>query len=48
MGRIEGEDRGHGIYMFWLFYNQMQEPNKHFAVNWTLEDQLATAVMTFG
>jgi hypothetical protein len=23
-----------GIYMFWWFYNQMDEPNKHFASNW--------------
>ena len=33
-----------GIYMFWWFYNQMDEPNKHFASNWAQEDQLVNAV----
>jgi hypothetical protein len=32
-----------GIYMFWWFYNQMQEPNKHFASNWAQEDDLVNA-----
>ena len=27
-----------GIYMFWWFYNQMDEPNKHFASNWAQEE----------
>jgi hypothetical protein len=29
--------------MFWWFYNQMQEPNKHFADNWPQEDDLVNA-----
>jgi hypothetical protein len=33
-----------GIYLFWWFYNQMDEPNKHFASNWVQEDQLVSAV----
>jgi hypothetical protein len=33
-----------GIYLFWWFYNQMDEPNKHFASNWTEEDDLVNAV----
>jgi hypothetical protein len=33
-----------GIYMFWWFYNQMDEPNKHFTSNWAQEDELVTAV----
>ena len=33
-----------GIYMFWWFYNQMDEPNKHFTSNWAQEDHLVNAV----
>jgi hypothetical protein len=33
-----------GIYMFWWFYNQMDEPNKHFTSNWVQEDALVNAV----
>jgi hypothetical protein len=33
-----------GIYMFWWFYNQMDEPNKHFTSNWAEEDHLVNAV----
>jgi hypothetical protein len=53
-GRVKGPDNYAGrilaaiftlgIYMFWWFYNQMEEPNKHFASNWAQEDQLVKAV----
>jgi hypothetical protein len=33
-----------GIYMFWWFYNQMDEPNKHFTSTWAQEDALVNAV----
>jgi hypothetical protein len=48
VGRIVAAILSFGIYMFWWFYNQMDEPNKHFAVNWTQEDQLVKAVTAFG
>jgi hypothetical protein len=43
-GRILGAIVTLGIYMFWWFYNQMDEPNKHFISNWAQEDELVTAV----
>lgn len=48
IGRIVATIFSLGIYMFWWLYNQMQDPNKHFAVNWTEEDQLVKAVTAFG
>ena len=33
-----------GIYMFWWYYNQMEEPNKHFAGSWAHEEELVAAV----
>ncbi len=48
VGRIVAAIVTFGIYMFWWFYNQMQEPNKHFAVNWTQEDELVKAVTASG
>jgi hypothetical protein len=33
--------------MFWWYYNQMEEPNKHFADNWAQEDELVKAVDAF-
>jgi len=47
-GRIVAAIVSLGIYMFWWFYNQMQEPNKHFAANWTQEDELVKAVTASG
>jgi hypothetical protein len=44
VGRILATIVTFGIYMFWWFYNQMEEPNKHFASNWAQEDDLVTAV----
>jgi hypothetical protein len=44
VGRIVATIFSLGIYMFWWFYNQMEEPNKHFASNWAQEDELVNAV----
>jgi Domain of unknown function (DUF4234) len=33
-----------GIYLFWWYYNMMEEPNRHFHTNWTQEDALVAAV----
>jgi hypothetical protein len=43
VGRILATIFTLGIYMFWWFYNQMDEPNKHFVINWAEEDELVTA-----
>jgi hypothetical protein len=44
VGRILATIFTFGIYMFWWFYNQMDEPNKHFTSNWAQEDHLVNAV----
>jgi hypothetical protein len=44
VGRILATIFTLGIYMFWWFYNQMDEPNKHFTSNWAQEDHLVAAV----
>jgi hypothetical protein len=44
VGRILAAIFSLGIYMFWWFYNQMDEPNKHFISNWAQEDELVRAV----
>jgi len=44
VGRILAAIFTLGIYMFWWFYNQMDEPNKHFTSNWAQEDELVTTV----
>jgi hypothetical protein len=43
VGRILAAIFTLGVYLFWWFYNQMDEPNKHFASNWAQEDELVTA-----
>jgi hypothetical protein len=43
-GRILAAIFTFGIYMVWWFYNQMDEPNKHFTSNWAQEDHLVNAV----
>jgi hypothetical protein len=43
-GRIVAAIFSLGIYMFWWYYNQMEEPNRHFAGNWAHEDELVKAV----
>jgi hypothetical protein len=47
VGRILATIFTFGIYMFWWFYNQMEEPNKHFTSNWAQEDHLVKAVDAF-
>lgn len=44
VGRIVATIFSFGIYLFWWFYNQMDEPNKHFTSNWVQEDHLVKAV----
>jgi hypothetical protein len=44
VGRILATIFTFGIYLFWWFYNQMEEPNKHFTSNWAQEDHLLNAV----
>jgi hypothetical protein len=44
VGRILATIFTLGIYMFWWFYNQMDEPNEHFTSNWAQEDHLVNAV----
>jgi hypothetical protein len=44
VGRILATIFTLGIYMFWWFYNQMDEPNKHFTSTWAQEDDLVKAV----
>jgi hypothetical protein len=43
VGRILATIFTFGIYMFWWFYNQMEEPNRHFTSNWAQEDALVNA-----
>ena len=43
LGRVLAAIFTFGVYMFWWFYNQMQEPNRHFASNWAQEDDLVNA-----
>ena len=44
VGRILAAIFSLGIYMFWWFYNQMDEPNKNFISNWAQEDDLVQAI----
>jgi hypothetical protein len=44
VGRIVATVFTLGIYLFWWYYNQMNDPNLHFQVNWPQEDALAAAV----
>ena len=44
VGRIVASIFSLGIYLFWWYYNQMAEPNRHFQTNWVQEDTLAAAV----
>ena len=47
VGRIVATIFSFGIYMFWWYYNQIEVPNKHFAVNWAQEDELVRVVNAF-
>jgi len=44
VGRIVASIFSLGVYLFWWYYNQMDDPNRHFQTNWPQEDALAAAV----
>jgi hypothetical protein len=44
IGRIVATVFSFGIYLFWWYYNQMNDPNRHFHVNWVQEDATVAAV----
>ena len=48
VGRILATIFSFGIYMFWWYYNQMDQPNAHFRGNWPAEDALVRAVEALG
>ena len=43
-GRIVATVFSLGIYLFWWYYNQMIDPNRHFEANWLQEDAIVSAV----
>jgi len=43
VGRIVASIFSFGIYLFWWYYNQMNDPNRHFQTNWAQEDALVAA-----
>ncbi len=43
VGRIIATIVTLGIYLFWWYYNQMIDPNRHFQTNWVEEDALIAA-----
>ena len=44
VGRIVATVFSLGIYLFWWYYNQMNDPNRHFEGNWVQEDAMVAAV----
>ncbi len=44
VGRIVATVFSLGIYLFWWYYNQMNDPNRHFETNWLQEDAVVAAV----
>jgi hypothetical protein len=44
VGRIVATIFSLGIYLFWWYYNQMNDPNRHFKINWVQEDAMVAAV----
>jgi hypothetical protein len=44
VGRIVATIFSFGIYLFWWYYNQMNDPNRHFEGNWLQEDALVAAI----
>ena len=43
VGRIIATIVTLGVYLFWWYYNQMIDPNRHFQTNWAEEDALVAA-----
>ena len=44
VGRIVATVFSLGIYLFWWYYNQMNDPNRHFESNWLQEDAMVSAI----
>jgi hypothetical protein len=44
VGRVVATVFSLGIYLFWWYYNQMNDPNLHFQANWRQEDALVAAI----
>ena len=44
VGRIVATIFSLGNYLFWWYYNQMNDPNHHFEGNWIQEDAMVAAV----
>jgi hypothetical protein len=44
VGRIVATIFSLGIYLFWWYYNQMDDPNRHFEGNWLQEDATVAAI----
>ena len=44
VGRIVATVFSFGIYVFWWYYNQMTDPNRHFEANWLQEDTVVAAI----
>lgn len=44
LGRIVATVFSLGIYLFWWYYNQMNDPNRHFEGNWIQEDAIIGAI----
>jgi hypothetical protein len=44
VGRIVASVFSFGIYLFWWYYNQMEDPNRHFYANWAQEDAMVAAI----
>jgi hypothetical protein len=44
VGRIVATVFSLGIYLFWWYYNQMNDPNRHFETNWLQEDAMVAAI----
>jgi hypothetical protein len=44
VGRIVATVLSLGVYLFWWYYNQMNDPNRHFEGNWLQEDALVAAI----
>jgi hypothetical protein len=47
VGRLVATVFSFGIYLFWWYYNQMNDPNRHFQGNWVQEDAVVAAVRAF-
>jgi hypothetical protein len=43
-GRVVATIFSLGLYLFWWYYNQMDDPNRHFQANWAQEDALMAAI----